>query len=115
MARSLVPSSLRAAARRLAAYNAWPVIRLAEDIEIADRSSWLQFLRESTDEELLYAVRVLRARTCLVGAPAEIRALLGGEVSVTHDAIAYVPGIHPNRKSDVARAVAVRMDTRAGG
>ncbi len=54
---------LRRAARRLAAYHNWPVLHLAGDIVIVDRDPWLRFLRQVTDDELLYALRVLRART----------------------------------------------------
>ncbi len=72
---------LRLAACRLAAYNGWPVLHLAEDIVVADRGPWSGFLRQATDDEVLYAFRVLRARTRLIDASHPIRALLDVEVA----------------------------------
>lgn len=99
-------SPLLHAACRLAEYNAWPVLRLAEDIKIAaDRNSWLEFLRAATDDELLYAIRTLQARTRLFDAPPA----LNGEVLrryLTED----VRLVH-----DVARVIAARVDARADG
>ena len=79
----LYAQSLRCVTFRLAAYNGWPALRLADDIVVADRGPWLEFLRDTTHEKLLYAFRVLRALTRLVDAPRAIRALLDGEVAGT--------------------------------